>query len=274
MPIVMVGCRKHRYRLILIMACLMVIGEVTAQHQLSRVVLDSLVNPPLLSGGAELLTFRTCSIDIGNINEKDAPQVVTYKFRNISNRAIHITDISTSCHCTGANYPKYGLETGKEDSLQLVYNPMNQTGSIDAYAYIYTDVSDTHPVARLSINGFVSSTDAWRHLPHKMGVLRLKRKEVTFREIISGQQPSLNIVCANTGTEPLQISADKLPAYISFKTVPAVIEAGQEADAVITLHPDRLPENLKHQSTTVITIQGIDASLTERTIKVNIQSEN
>lgn len=273
MQTVMVGCKRHTCKLIAVMACLMAIQEVSAQRLLSRAALDSLVNPPVMKGGNELLVFQNYSIDIGNINEGDAPYVVTYKFRNMADKAICITGINTSCSCTQVQYPQHEIKIGKEDSLQLVFNPMNQTGRIDAYAYIYTDLSDTHPITKLSIKGFVSSTDDWRHLPHKIGALRLKRKEITFREVKKGLQPSLRIVCANTGEAPLRLSADKLPEYIGFRTEPDVIEVGQEADVVITLYPDKLPEQLKRRCSSEIIIQGVDASITERIIKVNIKSE-
>lgn len=271
----MAGCKKHTYRLITLAICLTLIGNLRAQQHmhLSRAAFDSLIHPPLMVNGKEMLTFDTYSINIGNISEGDNPRVATYKFQNKYDKAIQITRITTSCGCTQVQYPEYALNAGVADSLRLTFNPLNQVGNIDAYAYVYTNLSETQPIAKLVIEGVVSPIDAWRHLPQQMGALRLKRKEVTFSEIKKGQHPSISILCANTSDEPLRLSANNLPPYITFKTIPEVIEAHQEADAVITIHSDKLPNELKKQLSTAIIVRGVTATETERTIKVNIQVE-
>ena len=158
------------------------------------VVVDSLVNPPLLEEGGQVFCFDSLHMHIGNIPDTDAPRVCTFPFRNISGREVRITKISTSCGCTAAAFSSETLVPGTESTVTLVYDPKNRIGTVETYAFVYTDVSDKHPVARLVLTGEVICSDEWSYLPVVMGVLRMKRKQVVFSEMTSGIRPSERIL--------------------------------------------------------------------------------
>ena len=139
------------------------------------VAVDSLVNPPLLEEGGQVFCFDSLHMHIGNIPDTDAPRVCTFPFRNISGREVRITKISTSCGCTAAAFSSETLVPGTESTVTLVYDPKNRIGTVETYAFVYTDVSDKHPVARLVLTGEVICSDEWSYLPVVMGVLRMKR---------------------------------------------------------------------------------------------------
>lgn len=123
------------------------------------VVVDSLVNPPLLEEGGQVFCFDSLHMHIGNIPDTDAPRVCTFPFRNISGRKVRITKISTSCGCTAAAFSSETLVPGTESTVTLVYDPKNRIGTVETYAFVYTDVSDKHPVARLVLTGEVICSD-------------------------------------------------------------------------------------------------------------------
>ena len=88
--------------------------------------------------------------------------------------------------------------------------------TVDAEALVYTNLSDFSPVARLSLCGYVSSSDEWKHLPQNMGHLRLTRKQVSFSK--AGKITIERIACANSGDHPLKLSALLLPSCLKFHT--------------------------------------------------------
>lgn len=270
----MAGCKKYKYWFFIVITAIFSGNELWAQQhwQLSRDAIDSLVHPKMLEMDKEVLTFNVRSIDLGNINEMDTSRVATFYFENSFNDTIRITDIKTSCGCTQVQFPKSAISHGGKGCIKLTFDPIGQAGTIDTYAYVYTNLSKINPIVRLGLTGNVLSLeDDWSHLSHKMGVLRLKRKEITFREVENGNRTSLSILCGNSGETPLKLTAANLPSYLGFKTIPAVIEGNSEADLVFILYIDKLPDNLKNNLSNEIILHGIEASLTERTIKINIK---
>lgn len=273
----MVGCKKYTYWFVIVITSLLSSNELWAQQHwsLSREAIDSLVHPQIMIQGEEILHFNTHSIHLGSINESDTPYVATFHFQNRSKDTIWITDVKTSCGCTQVQYPQTAILHGNEGNIKLTFDPREQIGTIDAHAYIYTNLSKTSPIVRLELTGNVSSSaDSWSHLSKKMGTLRLKRKEITFKEIEHGNKTSMSILCGNSGETPLILSAKELPPYISFKTLPAVIEPNTEADMVFTLYADKLPDELKKHSSIQIVIDGTEALPNERIININININN
>lgn len=143
------------------------------------VVVDSLVNPPLLEEGGQVFCFDSLHMHIGNIPDTDAPRVCTFPSA-ISVAGRYGTENYTSCGCTAAAFSSGTLVPGTESTVTLVYDPKNRIGTVETYAFVYTDVSDKHPVARLVLTGEVICSDEWSYLPVVMGVLRMKRKQVVI----------------------------------------------------------------------------------------------
>ena len=219
------------------------------------VEVDSLINPPLLKEGGEMFSFDSLRIHIGSIYDTDAPRTYTFPFRNVSGKNVRITKITTSCGCTAAAFSLGTLAPGMESMVTLVY----------------TDISEKHPVARLMLIGEVVCSDEWRYLPSTMGTLRMKRKQIVFSEMTSNVCPSERILCANIGKKPLKLSAQMLPPYAVFQTEPEVIPPGQEADIVITVDGSKLPDNLGNGLQFNFIVEGVDAPLTDRLVRVTIK---
>lgn len=235
------------------------------------IAVDSLVNPPLLKEGGQVFRFDSLRRHIGMIYDTDAPKSCKYSFRNVSGKDVRITKITTSCGCTAAAFSSEMLAPGMQSTITLVYNPKNRIGTVDTHAFVYADVSDKLPVARLTLTGEVVCSDEWNYLPSGMGYLRLKRKQVVFSEMTSDVCPSERILCANAGKKPLKLSALMLPPYAAFRTEPVVIPPGKEADLVITVDGSKLPEFSGDQLQFSFIVEGVDAPLTDRLVKVTIK---
>ena len=233
--------------------------------------LDSLVNPPLLKERGEIFRFDSLRIHIGNIYDNDTPQTYTFPFRNVSGKDIRITKITTSCGCTSATFSPVSLASGMKSTVTLACNPKNRVGTVDATAFVYTDISDQYPVARLVLMGEVICSDEWGYLPCRMGVLRMKRKRVVFSEMTRELCPSERILCVNTGKKPLTLSAQLLPSYAAFHTEPTVIPPGKEADVVITVDGGKIPEIVDNRLQFNFIVEGVEAPLTDRLVNVAIK---
>lgn len=264
--------RKRRYYLLYWLMTFFPAHYLGAQGVgYQSVAVDSLINPPLLKEGGQVFSFDSLHIHIGSMYDTDAPRVCTFPFRNVSGREVRITKITTSCGCTAAAFSSETLAPGTECTVTLVYNPKNRIGTVETHAFVYTDVSDKHPVARLVLTGEVICSDGWSYLPSGMGVLRMKRKQVVFSEMTSGIRPSERILCANTGKKPLTLSAQMLPPYAAFHTEPVVVQPGEEADMVITVDGSKLPDTPDSRLQFDFIVEGVDAPVTDRLVKVTVK---
>lgn len=67
------------------------------------------------------------------------------------------------------------------------------------------------------------------------------------------------------------MAAQMLPPYAVFQTEPEVIPPGQEADIVITVDGSKLPDNLGNGLQFNFIVEGVDAPLTDRLVRVTIK---
>ena len=257
--------------------CLLVVflfvGNVALPAQenklLSRQALDSLMNPRLLPGGGNVLRFETLQKDFGVIYETDSTIVTEYCFENVSDKPVLVTRITTNCGCTTVQTGDSLVAPGEKGVVKVLFNPRRRSGTVDTNTFVYTSLSGSEPVAKLTLLGNVIDNDEWNHLPCSMGTLKLKRKDVTFEPIRSGTSPQQRIPCANVGTVPLVLSAKLLPQFVSFSTQPAEIAPGEEGDVVLTIDSDMLPPGAPRLFNVVV--EGVGGRISDRTIKVKIE---
>lgn len=214
---------------------------VSAQNRvpLTRMALDSLMNPKLLEGGERILSVDNVQQSVGTLSESDEPVSVHFTFT--CHKETVLTRIKTFCGCTTATCGKHSFKTGEKGTITLVYQPKNHPGTINESAYVYTSDSDEYPVAKLTVLGDVRETDEWRHLPYRMGEVRLKRKTITFTEEEHSALSVERVVCANTSKYPLALSATELPEYACFHMEPDTLAPGQEGDMVVTINWSKTP---------------------------------
>lgn len=242
----------------------------TSVRNLTREQIDSIMNPTLHTEAAKMLFVEKPSFNLGKLSETDNPVNRTFSLCNVSDKAMRISRVRTTCGCTVAAFDSALVEPGKEVAITLTYNPKNRPGTIDVDAFVYVDGYELQPMARLSLYGEVLDSDEWRHLPQSMGVLRLKRKQVHFSELPVQGKTTMRVLCANSGTKPLKLTSRILPPYASLHTVPAVIAPGEEADLIITIDVDKLPKGTAEIQAPLI-VEGVGGKPSERTLQIVIK---
>lgn len=219
----------------------------------------------------ELLRFDHPLVDAGTMTEDDAPRTFTFVGKNVSQQVLHIKQVKTSCGCTKPNVVGDVLQPGDTCQIQLTFTPHNYPGTINTGAFLYLAEVEGQPAVKLALSGRVlPSADVWYRFPHKMGALRLKQNKMNFEEVSADKQPSLRILCGNSGDKPLRITSLLLPQYAKLHTEPEVIEPGEEADLVVTILGDKIPAMMKETLTFPVILEGLDARPSDRTIQVTV----
>lgn len=247
-------------------------AQLDAQGRvLSASEVDSIINPPLLKGN-EVLHFDKKEMNVGQLSEDDTPVTFRFPFRNVSKEAVTIIRIYTSCGCTAADFDKSPVKPGEVREIKLTFNPHGQAGKVDKSAFVYTQLSRKQPTAKIALVGNVTPTkNPWVGYPCAMGnVLRLKRTTMQFRDMPRTAVRTERLVCVNSGKKELKLSALMIPRYATFRTEPAVIPPGKEADIVITIDGNLLPPVTKGEINFPVIIDGIDTTPSERTVSVKV----
>ena len=258
-----------------ILVC-MVWVAVTAAAQatvsnLTRAQIDSIVSPSLYGEADKILHADHSSYDLGELSEQDSPISRTFRLRNVSQSVLRIARVRTTCGCTVAAYDSVSVAAGGEMEVTLTFNPKNRPGTIDVDAFVYVEGYESQPMARLSLYGEVVESDVWRHLPHSMGVLRLKRKVVSFIDLPAHGITTRRVLCANSGSRPLRLTSRILPPYAKLYTEPAVIAPGAEADLVIAVDVDKLPAAEGGIIEAPLIVKGVGGRPSERTLRIVIE---
>lgn len=243
--------------------------DVRAQQLVSRETLDSLMTPRLAEDAGRLLRFDTLLCDMGVIYESGSAFIAEYPFTNISDATLLITRVSTNCGCTAAQLSDTVYAPGESGVVNIIFNPRGRSGTVDTNAFVYTMQSATAPVAKLTLLGNVIDESEWNHLPCSMGVLKLKRRELSFEPVRAGTSPQGRIPCANTGDRPVRLSSCLLPAFATFSTEPVEIAPGEEGDIIITIHGEKLPPVFP--ATFRVVVDGVEGRVSDRTINVTIE---
>lgn len=261
----MAGCRVvMRFNLAYLVAIVLVFSPVSLLAQsrgfISREALDSLVNPNNSERGAGALLLSHTTVELGDI---DSSERVYFGFevKNTTNRPVAITEFRTSCGCIEVQTRPQSIEPGATLMVGACFNPVGRSSAFSYRVNLYTNLDSELPTERVMVTGRVVSEDKWSHLPMRMGALRLSRKEVTLDS--QGQE---RIAVANGGDCAVTVTAKSTVEGLVLRCEPEVLGPNQEGDIFI-----RYGGDIFHDLTTILIIEGVEASPAERIIKVKLK---
>lgn len=208
-----------------------------------------------------VLQFDSVDARFPQLAQEDAPYPVRYTFTNRGSEAVRIERVTVSCGCLSVDIPERLIPAGGKGSITVAFHPKGYTGQVYRQAWVYTSLSAEQPTQRLSLTGQVlPPADRWYRYPHRLGLLRTRQQEITFRPTAGQRKLVESLVCVNSGDTPLLLSADGLPPYLTFATSQPILSPSEEADLLFTLHLDQLPPEVRRQGTRIeVTLQGATA---------------
>jgi hypothetical protein len=260
---------KDIHRAIIVAIALLltsVVGTAQSRTLLSRSALDSLVKPQLSAKG-EAIDVEPRRSELGIVDANSLVEV-QFMLHNTSSADITITDIRSTCGCLRIKSKPTLLAAGNSIAIEAEFNPAGRNGRFAHDILLYTSLDQSHPTSRLTVVGEVKNSDRWAHLPERMGSLCLSRKAVTIDAITEGKRRTEHIVCANSGTKELRISARSTVEGLSLRCEPEVIAAGCEAEITISFLSEK---PLSKELRTMLIVDGIDCSPADRMISITLK---
>lgn len=117
-----------RYSLALI-TIVIVLTACSRQTEIKTNIVENsatLENPEELNRLAKF-KFEETEVDFGSINEGEIVEH-TFKFINVGNEDLIITNVQTSCGCTASNWPRNAISPGETSELLVSFNSQGKKG--------------------------------------------------------------------------------------------------------------------------------------------------
>lgn len=196
------------------------------------------VTSPRLSSDSSSFRFETMHIVAPEMTEDDEPQTFVFRFRNMSEKALHIDRIVTTCSCVSAVVSDDDVPSGNDAGIEVIYNPEGHTGKFERRIFVYAEgKTDPAAVLRLTVN-VGSGKDVSADWPVRMGAIGLRRSGLTF---VSGVKAVEKVRFINLGKKSVRLDCEKafLPDCLTFDCEPSVVPAGAEGVMVISYDPSK-----------------------------------
>ena len=187
------------------------------------------------------IQFEKMDYSFGKIKEEAGPATYNFKFTNTAKIPLIIQGVEASCGCTTPEWSKEPILPGKTGFIKVSYNPDRRPGVFTKSITINANVAKSPYVLTISgevIPKTLSNQDIY---PVDFGNIRLKSGDFSFMRIKNNEKKTDTLYFYNPGTSPVSVKFKIMPAYISIKTVPAVIQPKSKGFFLITFDATKKP---------------------------------
>ncbi len=182
--------------------------------------------------------FEEESYDFGQITEGDKAEHV-FKFKNVGNEPIMISNVRASCGCTTPSWPREPIPPGGESHIKAIYNSKNRPGGFHKSITITSNAKSPTKVVRIKGNAEKAParvyTDAEKaNSPH----IRFAKNDHNFGNVELGKSVTKKFTISNTGKSDLMIKNMKSSCNcISFRAEKPTLKPGESGSVSVTYRP-------------------------------------
>lgn len=217
---------------------------------------------------AQQITTANPTINCGQVVFKQ-PLKAEFALKNSGSQPLIINNVSSSCGCTLADYPKEAIAPGQTFKVTAIYDA-KQMGHFQKQLAVFSNAGDKPFM--LTLKGVVVEQviNFKGRYHYTIGALRTDTNEVEFNNVNRGDMPVLKIHLFNDSDQVAEPQLMHLPAYLRGEVKPARIAPGHTGVATIQLDSRKLRElGLAQTSIYLGTYPGEKVS-SDKEIPVNI----
>lgn len=167
------------------------------------------------------------------------PVTVEYAITNSGNQPLVLSNVTTSCACTVADWTKTPILPGEKGFVKAVFDA-KALGHFDKSIGIYSNA--TPHLAYLHFVGEVvrEVKDFSRSHPYQIGKIRLDKTEFSFPDVNRGEMPQITFSVVNLSDRPYEPVLMHLPSYLKMEKDPQVLLKGKRGSVTLTLDSKEL----------------------------------
>ena len=177
--------------------------------------------------------------DFGDICLSDGPVSCTFHLTNTGSTPLTILSVVSSCGCTNVQWTRGAIAPGAVGIIEATYR--NDEGAVPFDKALTAYLSDiTQPVI-LRLRGAVHEKvlPLGELYPVRMGDFAMKEGDIPRLSLSQGQQKSAEILVANVGDRPLEVSFRNVSDGLKIKVSPNPIPSESTAKLSYTIKSDR-----------------------------------
>ena len=169
------------------------------------------------------------------------PATATFTIKNDGDKPLVISNVTTSCGCTVADWTKTPIAPGATGTVSSTFDA-KALGHFYKDIGVYCNAAD-RPIY-LMIQGEVSADPKNYTLTHpfEIGAIRLNKDAIEFDDANKGDKLTMEILVANTTNEVYAPVLMHLPPYMEAVAVPERIGKKGTGKIKVTLDTDKLPK--------------------------------
>ena len=162
------------------------------------------------------------------------PVTVEYTITNTGNQPLVLTNVTTSCACSVADWTKEPIAPGAKGTVKASFDA-KALGRFEKSVGIYSNATPNLVYLKFTGEVVQEVKDYAKTLPYAIGNIRLDRDEFAFPDVYHGQQPSLTFSIANLSDRPYEPVLMHLPPYLKMEAEPKVLLKGKKGTVKLTL---------------------------------------
>ena len=169
------------------------------------------------------------------------PVTAVFTIKNDGDKPLVISNVTTSCGCTVADWTKEPIAPGATGKVSSTFDA-KALGHFQKSVGVYCNASAL-PVY-LTLRGEVSANPKDYTLTHpvEIGAIRLDKDAIEFDDVNKGDNPSVELLVANTSNEVYTPVLMHLPPYLEAVAIPERIGKKATGKIKVTLDTDKLPK--------------------------------
>ena len=169
------------------------------------------------------------------------PVTATFQVKNDGDKPLVISNVTTSCGCTVADWTKTPIAPGQTGTVSSTFDA-KALGHFHKSVGVYCN-AETKPVY-LWLSGEVSASPKTYETthPYEIGPIRLDKDMIEFDDANKGEKPTFELWVANTTNSVYTPVLMHLPPYLSVEATPERIARKATGKIKVTLDTDKLPK--------------------------------
>lgn len=177
--------------------------------------------------------------DFGDIMVSDGPVTATFTATNVSDKALLIYNVVSSCGCTSVEWTRKPVAPGQSGTIKATFKNDEKGYPFDKSLTVYFSGLKRPVILRLRGVSHDRKFTLDELYTTRFGNLGFKKVDIKGGNLSQGQQKSGDILVANLGGKPLSLSFSDVSQGLSLKVSPNPVPAGATAKVSYTVTADR-----------------------------------
>ena len=188
------------------------------------------------------IQFVKMDHNFGKIKEEAGPANFSFNFTNTGSIPLIIQGVEASCGCTTPEWSQEPVLPGKMGFIKVSYNPEQRPGAFSKSITVTANIPKTVRVLTIAGEVIPKALNLNDLFPVDLGKIRLSSDESSFVRIKDHEIKHDTIKMYNSGDAPVSLKFKNIPAHLTIKSIPEVLQPKTKGILVITFDASKKPE--------------------------------